>query len=101
MLDEQNASLPELTCVTNSTLSSIVLTPNEVQLLLKSLPMGKASGPRGINKRILKEISLPLCTLFTLSLQTGTVPKSYKEGNVCSKRKMTHPCLVTTDQSLS
>ena len=88
MLDEQNASLPELTCVANSRLSSIVLTPNEVQLVLKSLPTGKASGPNGINNRILKElameISLPLCTLFNLSLQTGIVPESYKEGNVCS-----------------
>ena len=72
VLDEQNASLPELTCVTNAILSSIVLTPNEVQVVLKSLSMGIASGPDGINNYILKElaneISLPLCTLFNLSL---------------------------------
>ena len=53
VLDEQNVSLPELTCVANSRLSSIVLTPNEVQLVLKSLPTDKASGPNGINNRIL------------------------------------------------
>ena len=97
VLEEQNASLPELTSVTNSTLSSIVLTPNEVQLVLKSLPMGKASGPNVINNRILKElaieISLPLCTLFNLSLQTGTAPESDKEGNVCSILKKDDPSL--------
>ena len=97
MLDEQNASLPELTCVANSRLSSIVLTPNEVQLALKSLPTGKASGPNGINNRVLKElameISLPLCTLFNLSLQTGIVPESHKEGNVCSIFKKDDPSL--------
>ena len=97
VLDEQNASLPELTCVANSRLSSIVLTPNEVQLVLKSLPTGKASGPNGINNRILKElameISLPLCTLFHLSLQTGIVPESYKEGNVYSIFKKNDPSL--------
>ena len=58
VLEEQNASLLELTCVANSRLSSIVLTPNEVQLVLKSLPMGKTSGPNEINNRILKELAM-------------------------------------------
>ena len=39
------------------------------------------------------ETSLPLCTLFNLSLQTGIVPESYKEGNVCSIFKKDDPSL--------
>ena len=80
----------------NLVLSSIALTPNEVQLVLKSLLMGKASGPIRINNRILKELAneifLPL-VLSNLSLQTGTVPESYKEGNVCSILKKDDPSL--------
>ena len=62
--------------------------------------MGKASEPNGINNRILKElaieISLPLCTLFNLSLQTSTVPESDKEGNVCSILNKDEPSLPIT-----
>ena len=39
------------------------------------------------------EISLPLCTLFNLSLQTGFVPESYNEGNVCLIFKKDDPSL--------
>ena len=38
-----------------STLNSIILTPLEVESVLKSLPIGKASGPNGLSNRILKE----------------------------------------------
>ena len=54
---------------------------------MKTLVVGKASGPNGVNNRILKElsreISQPLCSLFNYSLQTCTVPNSWKESNVC------------------
>ena len=41
------------------------------------------------------EIYPPLCTLFNLSLQTGIVPESYKEGNVCSIFKKDDPSLLS------
>ena len=48
----------------------------------------------GIKNRILKEleieISLPLCTLFNLSIQTGIVPK---EGHICSILNKDDPSL--------
>ena len=95
ILNDQHATLPPLIHITDSRLSSIILSPIEVKSVLKSLATGKASGPNGLNNRILKElateISVPLCNLFNLSLQEGIVPDSYKEGNVCSILKKDDP----------
>ena len=38
----------------DSPLSTIVLTSEEVESVLKSLPVGKAVGPNGISNRVLK-----------------------------------------------
>ena len=95
ILNDQHATLPPLTHLTNSRLSSIIFSPIEVKSVLKSLATGKASGPNRLNNRILNElatkISVPLCNLLTLSLQEGIVPDSYKEGNVCSILKKDEP----------
>ena len=50
-----------------SELSSLHLTPDEIETVLKSLPVGKAAGPDGINNRILRELAR-VCSLL-LSLQ--------------------------------
>ena len=67
-------------------LRSLNLTPAEIEVILKSLPIGKAAGPDGISNRILRELavklSYPLCSLFNQSLQTGTFPDSCKLSNV-------------------
>ena len=59
----------------------------EVESVLKSLPVAKATGPDGLSNRILrelsKELSVPYCFLFNESLSVGIVPSSYKEANVC------------------
>ena len=39
-------------------LENIVLTPDEVKDILQSLKLGKASGPDGINNRVLKDYLL-------------------------------------------
>ena len=88
ILDETNAVLPDLMpSVINSELNTIVLTPLEVESVLKTLTVGKASGPNGLNNRILKELSsqlsFPLCSLFNQSIEAGILPVSYKEANVC------------------
>ena len=38
-------------------LDSLVLDPEEVLSILKSLPVGKAVGPDGVSNRILKELA--------------------------------------------
>ncbi|MCG8046489.1 MAG: reverse transcriptase domain-containing protein [Candidatus Thiodiazotropha endolucinida] len=88
ILDETNAVLPDPPTVSVDTqLSRIILTPFEVESVLKSLPLGKAAGPNGLSNRILRELSSvlsrPLCSVFNQSLQTGIVPTHYKEANVC------------------
>ena len=68
-------------------LRSLILTPAEIEVILKSLPIGKAAGPDGISNRILRELatelSYPLCSIFNQSLQTGTFPDSWKLSIVC------------------
>ena len=68
-------------------LNSIILTPLEVESTLQTLKVGKASGPNGLNNRILRELSSqlasPFCSLFNQSLRSGIMSASYKEANVC------------------
>ena len=56
--------------------------------MIKSLPVGKATGPDGIDNRILKEavqqLCKPLSDIFNLSLRSCTVPSSWKIANVCA-----------------
>ena len=57
LLDEQNAVLPNLPGINrlNSHLDNIVFTKLEVESVLKTLVVGKASGPNGVSHRILRE----------------------------------------------
>ena len=88
ILDETNATLPDQEPhADRSQLSSIVLSPVEVELILKTLKVGKASSPNALSNRVLREIaselSSPFCSHFNQSLHTGIMPISYKEANVC------------------
>ena len=46
--------------------SSLIITPEEIELVLKSLPVGKAVGSDGINNRILREILMNFPSHFVL-----------------------------------
>ena len=75
LLEEQNAVLPDLHLETiEPQLSHIVLSPNEVERVIETLPIGKASGPNTISNCILRELSCelstPLCSLLYHSLHT-------------------------------
>ena len=69
-----------------SELSSLHITPDEIETVFKSLPVGKAAGPHGINNRILlelaKELSVPFCCLFNRSFQIGEFPDYWKRAHV-------------------
>ena len=75
--------LPMLPPFNGSPLRDIKVTPAEVQIILKSLPVGKATGPDEIKNVILRELAevlaSPLACLFNQSLCQGTVPVP-KEG---------------------
>ena len=88
LLNDQDAPLPAiLSTMVKSELKSIALTTDEVDSVLKIVPVGKTSGPSGLSSRILRELShelfIPYCSLFNQSLNTGSVPSSYKEANIC------------------
>ena len=89
---------PELPILTYCPLSNIHVTPLDVEDALKTLPVGKAPGPDGINNRILielhSELSHPLCDLFNRSLSDSTFPDIWKKANV-------HPLFKSGDKSLA
>ena len=71
MLNEENAPLTELSLFDGVGLSNIVVSSDEVEFVLKALPIGKSTGPDGINNCILREFSHELCSLFNQSLNLG------------------------------
>ena len=106
LLDDRNDVLPDLLPSTvDSQLDHIVLTTLEVESVLETLPLGKASGPNTVSNRILKELSSqlasPFCTFFIQSLHTGIVPASYKEANVCPVPKKGDLSIVTNYRPIS
>ena len=106
LLNDQDAILPFLPPSTVQThLQNIVLTPSEVELVLETLSIGKASGPNGLNNRIIRalshELSYPFCSLFNQSLQTGVVPTSYKEAKVCPVPKKGDLSMVSNYRPIS
>ena len=83
VLNEMSAALPNLpdNPLLNSHLDNITLSELEVESVIKTLVIGKASGPNGLSNRILRELSselaVPFCSLFNQSLRLGTFPGSY------------------------
>ena len=86
-------------------LDSIIVTPEEVRDTLKSLPIGKATGPDLINNRLLKELAqllaLSLSDLFNLSLSSGSVPHIWKKANASPIHKKNDPSDVLNYRPIS
>ena len=106
VLNDQNAALPNLTPYAVATpLTSLILRPDEVQSVLKSLADGKASGPNGLNNKVLRElaseISEPLCSFFNYSLSLGSFPTPYKDANLSPIPKKGDLSLLTNHRPVS
>ena len=106
ILNDDGVVLPDIQAAQVDTeLDRIILTPQEVQSVIEILPLGKASGPNGLNNRILRElssqVSAPYCSLFNQSLRLGLFPNSYKEANVCPVPKKGDLSLVTNYRPIS
>lgn len=105
-LNDDNTPLPDMNIPNDiPVLENIVLTPDEVKDTLQSLKLGKASGPDGINNRVLKELAFelasPLCRLFNFSLSNSAVPTSWKEANVTPIFKKDDPSEVSNYRPIS
>ena len=90
LLDDCNARVPNSACYFHNILFSLKIMPQmppEVESVFRSLPLGKAVDPDGINNRILRELahelSYPLCSLINESLQIGISPDAWKDAHVC------------------
>ena len=68
-------------------IDSMTVTPAEVLDVLRTLRLGKASGPDGINNHIFREVALQISNALSLiynqSLNTSIFPYSWKISNVC------------------
>ena len=88
LVDDSLPTLPdEGFYFTHDTLDAIHVMPSEDFDVLKTLKAGKASCPDGINNRVLIEaagqLAPHLCDLLNQSLNTCSVPSSWKISNVC------------------
>ena len=106
LLDERNAEIPDIhSYPVDSPLSNIVLTSEEVESVLKSLPVGKAVRPDAVSNCVLKElsreISPALCGFFNQSLHTGIVPDSFKQANVSPVHKGEDPSEISSYRLIS
>ena len=106
LLNDHNAIIPDFPPqLYRSELSTISLSPPEIESVLKILKVGKASGPNGLSNYILRElsseVSSPLCSLFNQSLHSGVIPKCYKEANVSPVPKKGDLSLVSNYRPIS
>ena len=73
-------------------LNSITLTPSIIYDKLRNIKSDKSLGPKGWPVLALKEtateLSLPLCILFTKSLQSSSVPEVWNQAFVTPIQKM-------------
>ena len=104
-LDETQATLPPDITLPEHSLNLLSTSPFEVETMLKSLQLGKATGPDAINNRVLKELakplSFPLSDLFNFSLTASKVPLIWKEANVTPIFKKDDPSVVSNYRLIS
>ena len=88
-LKEDVSNLPNIEegCFSSGkNIQDVIITPEAVEKKLKKLNPQKAQGPDQIPPRVLKELNKelakPLSILFTKSIQTGKVPKEWKNAEV-------------------
>ncbi len=94
-VDDRDHSPPPINRLTESSLRSITITPQDVQDALSLLDPSKASGPDMVSPRLLKEgmheLSTPLSTFFNKLLLNSYFPDSWKLANVAPIFKKSDP----------
>ena len=85
--DEDTTNAPDIETQTDGTsIETIEITQEIVKKHLDKLNISKAGGPDGIHARILQEcseyLSVALEIIYNKSLESGNLPKQWKEANV-------------------
>lgn len=105
LLDDNMTNPPEFEIRDRPSLNTILISPSEVEDILRSLKIGKASGPDMINNRVLKELANPLAKplsdLFNHSMSNCVCPDMWKEANVSPLYKKDDPSLVNNYRPIS
>ena len=88
MVDDTNIVLPGIQLKTEKDNKLIIdeVTKSEIEDVIQSIEINKASGPDNISHRMLKgcihSISAPLCILFNRSISEGVFPDLLKRATV-------------------
>ena len=104
--------LPRFQYVTNTRLSTVLISPEDVHKILSQLDINKSVGPDGISNHILRlaadSISVPLANIFQQSILSsthGSVPTSHlfikRMIDVMLKIIGLYPCSVMFPKFLS
>ncbi|KAK3103719.1 hypothetical protein FSP39_021305 [Pinctada imbricata] len=104
-VDDSGVDLPPLTYNQTCSIDNIDITETDVKDVLDNLDISKATGPDGINPRLLKEASSELCgplsKFFNRSLEISKYPSIWKEANVSPIYKKDDPSLVKNYRPIS
>jgi hypothetical protein len=78
--------LPEINGFIDHNLSNVLFNCHQVQTQLKALDVSKACGPDNLSPRILKdccrELAPSLTLLFHISMESGVIPRDWRDANV-------------------
>ena len=74
-------------------------------MILKVLPISKATGSDGVSNRILSaladELSSPVCAVFNQSLRQGDAHGCFKDSHVCPIPKGGDPSVLSSYRPIS
>ena len=103
-IHDNGSALPPMKFRTNSALSNIIISPDEIVGIILKQKLHKAHGCDNISMAMLKlcpqEIAIPLSLIFQRCINTGKFPDSWKLANVQPiHKKMIGNLKLTTDLS--
>jgi hypothetical protein len=83
---EGDGTMPDIEKVDVPPLETMIIMKEKVKKKLDNLKISKSPGPDGIHTRVLKEVSMSLCTplarIFETSNKTGLLPEDWKCANI-------------------
>lgn len=93
-LNSDDGSVPNFPSRTDNVIDDIYFTPHNVRAALKNLSNKHSSGPDGLPPIFINAVAdaivEPLCTIFSLSFYTGSVPNDWSSANVTDRQTDKH-----------